>query len=104
MRLAIIVQRGRTARACTAGDGWLLSAFEKPTVHVPKLVPVLVSHVADIPGWLKVEVVPGSSQTLRIGDRAPEFTLAAANRSEVYSLPQVLVRGPVILEFLRGTW
>jgi hypothetical protein len=82
----------------------LPSAFEKPTVHVPKLVPVLVSHVADILGWLKVEVVPGSSQTLRIGDRAPEFTLAAANRSEVYSLPQVLVRGPVILEFLRGTW
>ena len=48
--------------------------------------------------------MPGASQTLRIGDRAPEFTLAAANRSEVYSLPQVLARGPVILEFLRGTW
>ena len=82
----------------------LPSAFEKPTIHVPKLVPILVSHVAGILGWLKVGVVPGSSQTLRIGDRAPEFTLAAANRSEVYSLPQVLVRGPVILEFLRGTW
>jgi len=50
-------------------------------------------------GWM-----PDSSQALRIGDRAPEFTLAAANRSEVYSLPQVLARGPVILEFLRGTW
>jgi len=48
--------------------------------------------------------MPGSSQTLKIGDRAPEFTLAAANRSETYSLFQVLVRGPVILEFLRGTW
>ena len=48
--------------------------------------------------------MPGSSHTLRIGDRAPEFTLAAANRSETYSLPQVLARGPVILEFLRGTW
>jgi peroxiredoxin len=48
--------------------------------------------------------MPGSSQTLRIGDRAPEFTLAAANRGEVYSLPQVLARGPVVLEFLRGTW
>ena len=48
--------------------------------------------------------MPGSSQTLRIGDRAPEFTLAAANRSGVYSLPHVLARGPVILEFLRGTW
>jgi len=49
-------------------------------------------------------VVPGSSQTLRIGDGAPEFTLAAANRSEVYSLPQMLAHGPVMLEFLRGTW
>jgi len=48
--------------------------------------------------------MPGSSQTLRIGDRAPEFTLAAANRGETYSLSQVLVRGPLILEFLRGNW
>jgi peroxiredoxin len=48
--------------------------------------------------------MPGSSQILRIGDRAPEFTLAAANRTEVYSLSLVLARGPVILEFLRGTW
>jgi peroxiredoxin len=48
--------------------------------------------------------MPGSSQTLRIGDRAPEFTLAAANRSDAYFLPQVLARGPAILEFLRGTW
>ena len=82
----------------------LPSAFEKPTIHVPKLVPILVSPIADMLGWLTVGVVPGSSQTLRIGDRAPEFTLAAANRSEVYALPQVLARGPVILEFLRGTW
>jgi len=104
MRLAIIVQRGRTARPCNQVMGGLPSAFEKPTVHVPKLVPISVSHVAGILGWLKVGVVPGSSQTLRIGDRAPEFTLAAANRSEAYSLPQVLARGPVILEFLRGTW
>ena len=48
--------------------------------------------------------MPGSLQALRIGDRAPEFTLAAANRSEIYSLPPVLARGPVILEFLLGTW
>jgi peroxiredoxin len=48
--------------------------------------------------------MPGASQTLHIGDRAPDFALAAANRAETYSLPQVLKRGPVILEFLRGTW
>ena len=45
-----------------------------------------------------------SSETLEVGDRAPEFTLAAANRSGEFSLSAELSRGPVILEFLRGTW
>jgi peroxiredoxin len=42
--------------------------------------------------------------TLRVGDRAPDFTLAAANREETFSLSVVWQRGAVILEFLRGTW
>jgi hypothetical protein len=66
--------------------------------------PLLFRMLSGVSGWLRVGWMPGSSQTLRIGDRAPEFTLAAANRSGLYSLPQVLARGPVILEFLRGTW
>jgi peroxiredoxin len=45
-----------------------------------------------------------SSSTLQIGDRAPEFTLMAANRDGGFSLAQLLARGPLILEFLRGTW
>ncbi len=49
------------------------------------------------------------SSLLQVGDRAPEFTLAAANRFEnnrpqEFSLGRLLTKGPVILEFLRGTW
>ncbi|HSA91638.1 MAG TPA: hypothetical protein VLE48_01385 [Terriglobales bacterium] len=45
-----------------------------------------------------------SSETLAVGGRAPDFTLAAANRTGDFSLAAELARGPVILEFLRGTW
>ncbi|MFB3915717.1 MAG: hypothetical protein ACE14M_03245 [Terriglobales bacterium] len=51
-----------------------------------------------------------ASSTLCIGDRAPEFTLRAANRFDAEAQPQafslrlLLEQGPVILEFLRGTW
>ena len=45
-----------------------------------------------------------SSSTLKIGDRAPDFSLPAANRPETFALAQVLARGPAIVEFLRGTW
>ena len=44
------------------------------------------------------------TETLKVGDRAPDFALSAANREGSVSLKQVLERGPVILEFLRGTW
>jgi peroxiredoxin len=44
------------------------------------------------------------TETLAIGDHAPEFTLAAANREQAISLSSVLAAGPLILEFLRGTW
>lgn len=44
------------------------------------------------------------TETLGIGSRAPAFSLAAANREETLSLAELLARGPVILEFLRGTW
>ncbi len=45
-----------------------------------------------------------SSATLKLGDCAPEFTLTAANREGAFTLGQLRARGPVILEFLRGTW
>jgi peroxiredoxin len=44
------------------------------------------------------------TETLAVGDRAPEFTLPAANQEGTFSLSQWLRRGPLILEFLRGTW
>jgi hypothetical protein len=44
------------------------------------------------------------TQTLQIGSPAPEFTLTAANREETFSLSDLISRGPLILEFLRGTW
>jgi peroxiredoxin len=44
------------------------------------------------------------TETLAVGDRAPDFTLPAVNREGTFSLSSVRQRGPVILEFLRGTW
>jgi len=44
------------------------------------------------------------TETLKVGDRAPDFTLFVANRDGSISLKQLLERGPMILEFLRGTW
>src|SRR5207237_10553102 len=44
------------------------------------------------------------TETLKVGDRAPDFALFAANREGSVSLKQLLERGPLILDFLRGTW
>ncbi len=45
------------------------------------------------------------TETLEIGSRAPEFALPSANRDgSVFTLSTMLGRGPVIVEFLRGTW
>ncbi len=44
------------------------------------------------------------TETLRMGSRAPDFTLSAANRPGSFSLSGLLEGGALILEFLRGTW
>ncbi len=44
------------------------------------------------------------SSTLSTGSRVPEFTLAAANGGQTVSLAELLQRGPLVIEFLRGTW
>lgn len=44
------------------------------------------------------------TDTLEIGSIAPEFSLGAANREEMFSLDGLLAEGKLILEFLRGTW
>ncbi len=50
----------------------------------------------------------GTSSTLQVGDRAPEFRLKAANRfntgGEALEFSLASLKGPLILEFLRGTW
>jgi hypothetical protein len=44
------------------------------------------------------------TETLKLGGRAPEFSLEAANRDGILTLSGFLRRGLLILEFLRGTW
>ena len=44
------------------------------------------------------------TETLKVGSRAPEFALGAANREGVLTLSGFLRRGMLIAEFLRGTW
>ncbi|MFL6437886.1 MAG: hypothetical protein ACJ71Q_09920 [Terriglobales bacterium] len=45
-----------------------------------------------------------TTDTLKVGDPAPKFTLSAANRQQSTDLQTLLQRGPAIVEFLRGTW
>jgi len=44
------------------------------------------------------------TETLGIGSRAPNFMLGAANQDASFSLRELLNHGPLVLEFLRGTW
>jgi hypothetical protein len=44
------------------------------------------------------------TETLRIGSRAPEFALEAANRDGVFTMSGFLRRAILVVEFLRGTW
>jgi len=44
------------------------------------------------------------TDTLEIGSSAPDFSLSAANREGIFTLGGFLASGPLILEFLRGTW
>jgi len=43
------------------------------------------------------------SDTLKVGDRAPDFTLPT-QKGAAWSLGEALSRGPVLLVFHRGTW
>jgi peroxiredoxin len=45
-----------------------------------------------------------TSTTLKLNDLAPDFALDAANTSATYKLSEFLKQGPIVLEFLRGTW
>jgi methyl-accepting chemotaxis protein len=45
-----------------------------------------------------------TTETLGIGSRAPEFRLGAANSPHFQTLGEWTAKGPLVLEFLRGTW
>jgi len=58
-----------------------------------------------IPASLTVELsMQSRTDTLEIGSRAPDFSLGAANREGTFTLRGLIEKGPLILEFLRGTW
>lgn len=44
------------------------------------------------------------TEALSVGSDAPPFKLPAANRNGSFSLPELISRGALIVEFLRGTW
>jgi peroxiredoxin len=44
------------------------------------------------------------TDNLKVGSVAPAFTLSAANRAEKFSLSELILRGPLVIEFTRGTW
>jgi peroxiredoxin len=47
--------------------------------------------------------MPRESDTLRVGDRAPAFTLPD-QKGRPWSLDALLAAGPLLLAFHRGTW
>jgi hypothetical protein len=49
------------------------------------------------------EVRVSGAAGLRIGERAPDFTLPN-QRGEMTTLSERLSRGPVVLNFYRGVW
>jgi hypothetical protein len=49
--------------------------------------------------------VQNRTETLAVGLQVPEFSLPSANwEGCIFTLSTMLERGPVIVEFLRGTW
>ena len=53
----------------------------------------------------KVELkMQNRTETLEIGSPAPDFSLGAANREGTFTLGGLIAQGPLILDFLRGTW
>jgi hypothetical protein len=52
----------------------------------------------------ETQPMENQTETLQVGARAPEFALAAANREGKFVLSELVRSGPVIVEFVRGTW
>jgi hypothetical protein len=65
-----------------------------------------IRYCSRLPPRFKVELnsMKNRTETLEVGSTAPDFSLCAANREGMFSLGNFLKQGPLILEFLRGTW
>ena len=76
-----------------------LSAFKEQFLGQadPKIVTAFESAAADLEAEFQ------RRELLSVGDRAPDFTLPAANGESV-SLSERLKEGPVIISFYRGSW
>lgn len=46
----------------------------------------------------------GKPEGLKVGDKAPDFTIKNSNGSETFNLSKALKKGPVVLVFYRGQW
>ena len=44
-----------------------------------------------------------TAKALKVGDKAPDFTLPNA-RGEAVTLSNLLAKGPAVITFYRGTW
>jgi peroxiredoxin len=54
-------------------------------------------------GWQEIMDAKLVDRCLKVGSRAPEFSLPSAT-GKIVSLKQQLARGPVVLTFYRGVW
>lgn len=70
----------------------------------PLILGYSVGYCAGFAGDLQSPQMAQHSTTLKVGDRAPDFSLASANGMGEVSLGKLRERGPVVVEFLRGTW
>ena len=68
------------------------------------MVPRVFHRLHEVTCGLQSNQMQDHTETLSVGSRAPEFLLSAANREGILSLSGFLIRGTLIVEFLRGTW
>jgi hypothetical protein len=84
--------------------------FRKRICSIPckegllSLVPPFLPLLSRFLRCFTLATMAKGSSTLQLGDRAPEFMLLAANMPQAVSLTHFLQHGPIVVEFLRGTW
>ena len=72
-----------------------LKEFDASRKRPPEVTAILRRGIED--------VRESGAAGLRIGERAPDFTLPN-QRGEMMTLSERLSRGPVVLNFYRGVW